>query len=85
MELIPLAANMTEVRLNAGTMQGKVILFSYKTPVASWEDGKFYITADRWSNTTQRHINKWLKEFCADRKAAEIVPQDYFTFLMGKS
>jgi hypothetical protein len=81
MELNPIAANMTEIRLNAG----KLILFSYQTPVASWEDGKFYITADRWSNTTQRHINKWLKEFSSDRKAAEIVPQDYFTFLMGKS
>ena len=79
MELNPIQANMTEVRLGKS---GKLVLFSYKTPVSSWEDGQFYITDTRWSNTTQRHINKWLALFSADRKAAEVVPQDYFTFLI---
>ena len=67
MKLNPIQANLTEITLN----NGKKILFSYSTPVASWEDGQFYKTETKWSNTTTRHINKWAH-------CAVIRPQEYF-------
>ena len=57
MKLTPIRANMTEVEIG-----DKTILFSYKTPVAYHETGIGYAkTSKRWSNTTSRHINQWLK------------------------
>lgn len=56
LHLTPLAPNMTEVRY--GT---KYVLFSYQTPVAySDEAGACFITSKKWSNTTSKHISKWL-------------------------
>ena len=57
MKLTPIGSNMTEVEIG-----NKAILFSYKTPVAYHETGIGYAkTSKRWSNTTSRHINQWLK------------------------
>ena len=57
MKLRPIKANMNEVELS----DGKVVLFSYKTPVAYNDPGVgFYRTNKTWSNTTSRHINRWL-------------------------
>ena len=59
MKLIPLASNQNQLELNDGT----VILFSYKTPVAAFVPyGYGYIrTNHKWSSTTTKHINKWLR------------------------
>ena len=58
MKLIPLASNQTQLELNDGT----VILFSYKTPVAAFVPGQGYLrTNHKWSSTTTKHINKWLR------------------------
>ena len=67
MKLKPIANNMNELTLSNGTQ----VLFSYETPVASWENGQFYKTEKFWSKTTSRHINKWAH--CAVSK-----PQTYF-------
>jgi hypothetical protein len=56
MKLTPIKANMTEIEIG-----DKTILFSYKTPVAYYENGKAYQTSKKWSVTTSRHINQWLK------------------------
>jgi hypothetical protein len=65
-KLIVLAPNMTEYCVADTT-----VLFSYATPVAARVPGRGYIrTATRYSNTTNRHITKWL-----DGIDAEIVPQ----------
>lgn len=57
MKLKPLASNMTELTLNDGT----TILFSYQTPVAAHRPGEgFMVTDQHYSQTTTRHINKWL-------------------------
>lgn len=76
MKLNPIASNMTEVQTEKGA-----ILFSYKTPVAAYIDGKFYKTDKKWSVTTSRHINKWFgtKDVC---EAAEEKPQDFFDSLV---
>ena len=58
MKLTPIAANQTEVSINAGTQ----IFFSYRTPVAAYLPSKGYVRTERfWSKTTSRHINKWLQ------------------------
>ena len=70
LKLKPIASNMTEIVLPNGTQ----VLFSYQTPVASWENGQFYKTDKFWSKTTSRHINKWAN--CPISK-----PQSYFDCL----
>jgi hypothetical protein len=71
MKLKPIAANMTELCLSIPGMRGDTrILFSYETPVAAmnlspeWhaKNGNGCIRTDKkWSNTTSRHISKWLQ------------------------
>ena len=76
MKLTPIAANQTELNLNNGTQ----VFFSYKTPVAAYCPSKGYIrTAQFWSVTTSRHINKWLKGITEVTE----VSQEYLTELVG--
>ena len=76
MNLTPIAANQTELNLNNGTQ----VFFSYKTPVAAYCPSKGYIrTAKKWSVTTSRHINKWLKGITEVTE----VPQEMLTELVG--
>lgn len=56
MQLTKLNPNMTEVSFGETT-----VLFSYNTPVAyTDEKGNHFKTDKKWSNTTSKHINKWL-------------------------
>ena len=66
MKLKQIGSNMTELYLNNGT----IVLFSYETPVAYYKpqhDGIFTPGIDlaktkQWySNTTSKHINKWIQ------------------------
>lgn len=75
MKLKPIASNMTEI-----ITDGKVdaVLFSYRTPVACHIDGQGYFrTSHKWSATTTKHINKWLRGFTAEEK-----PQEFFDSLL---
>ena len=71
---------MTELELN-----GTLILFSYKTPVACLvlepENGGWhqYKTDKKWSVTTSRHINKWNPR----GGAFGLKPQEYFDNLLA--
>ena len=56
MNLKPIASNMTELTLTNGIR----VLFSYQTPVACELNNGYYRTAKKWSQTTTKHINKWL-------------------------
>ena len=58
---------MKELQLN-----GVSILFSYKTPVAGWDDEGAFKTSTHYSSTTTRHINKYL-----DGAPARSVEQSY--------
>lgn len=55
----PISSNMTEVEIGS-----KCILFSYRTPVAYKILGlsTYYKTNKKWSNTTTRHITKWINK-----------------------
>ena len=73
MNLNPIKANMTELDTKDLT-----ILFSYKTPVAfvNKETSIFYRTSKKWSQTTTRHINAWLKEFPYARNNTHEISQE---------
>ena len=76
MKLTPIAANQNEVEFTNGTQ----VFFSYKTPVAAYCPSQGYIrTAQFWSSTTSRHINKWLKGV----SEVAIVPQTVLQELVG--
>lgn len=60
MKLKPISTNCTEIT----TKDGTEILFSYETPVAAINPAKgglVLVTSRKFSNTTTRHINKWLE------------------------
>ena len=68
MNLKLLKKNLTEIDID-----NKRVLFSYRTPVAYYENGKFYKTTRYWSKTTSRHINSWQKDcYIAPHEAIEI-------------
>lgn len=74
MKLKKVGSNMTELQL--GHLR---VLVSYSTPVACQDtvNGAFYRTAKRWSNTTSKHINKWLRNARAEER-----PQEFFDGLL---
>ncbi len=80
MKLNPIKSNMTEIETN-----NKVILFSYETPVAAIFTGtdEVWKTSKKWSNTTTRHINTWLKENGKESLAME-VDQQYLDNLLNE-
>jgi hypothetical protein len=74
LNLKKVGSNQTEVRGN-----GAVVLFSYETPVAAVIDGSRRVrTSTRWSKTTERHINGWLKGY-----KFETISQDQINSLLG--
>ena len=80
---------MTELEFEDGTL----VLVSYETPVAarvfefaSENNGcALFRTGKKWSATTTRHINKWLRSnFSEDApKRAGEMPQDWFDNLLS--
>lgn len=74
MRLIVQGPNQTVVML-----RGESILFSYETPVAAYIGGVYYVTDKKHSNTTTRHINRWVDgEKCIHK------PQEFFNDLVGE-
>jgi len=80
MKLKQLGSNQTELVLNDGTQ----VLFSYETPVACLKDELLLRTDKQWSQTTSRHINKWIasKEYLSDWVQAKRKPQSFFDVLV---
>ena len=74
MKLKPVGSNMNEIEVD-----GKSILFSYKTPVAGWDDEGAFRSEDWFSMTTTKHINKYLGGKDVGRK----VPQSYIEGLVA--
>lgn len=57
MKLNNLGSNQTEIVKG----NGLVVLYSYNTPVAALlPSGRYVRTSTKYSNTTSKHINKWL-------------------------
>lgn len=64
MKLLPQGKNQTVLR-----MGNDEIFFSYQTPVAALLDGHYYRTSEKHSQTTSRHINKYLDGVKAQEKS----------------
>ena len=77
MQLRPIASNMTQLDLSAGTS----VLFSYQTPVACLTDNGYYRTSKKWSVTTSRHINQYFKH--VDENDINVVPDEYIVALVN--
>ena len=73
MKLNPVGSNMNEV-----VVDGKSILFSYKTPVAGYDDDGAFRTDEFFSVTTSKHINKYL----GGKDVGKKVPQSYIDALV---
>jgi hypothetical protein len=78
MNLKPLSANMTEIEI--GSLK---VLFSYNTPVACIKEIDAYRTNKKWSNTTSKHINKWLQVH-PEVLVVQYRPQEYFDNLLNQ-
>lgn len=73
MKLKPIAKNQNIVNYDDGTE----VFFSYETPVAGFHEALGYVkTANWYSSTTTRHINKYLGVIKAD-----VVPQEIINSL----
>ena len=66
MKLNPVGSNKNEVEVN-----GKSVLFSYKTPVAGYDDQGAFRSEDWFSMTTTKHINKYLGGKDVGRKVSQ--------------
>ena len=73
MKLNPVGSNMNEIEVD-----GKSILFSYKTPVAGYDDQGAFRTDEKFSVTTSKHINKYL-----GKGVGRTVPQTYIEGLVA--
>jgi hypothetical protein len=73
MKLQTLGSNQTQI----SKADGSVIFFSYNTPVAACVNGTFFRTGKKWSNTTSKHITRWL-----DGRKAETRDQSFFDSLV---
>lgn len=74
MKVRNVGSNMTELLVN-----GYTVLFSYETPVAALTPQGYAKTSQWYSQTTTRHINKWL-----DGIDAVEMPQDFFNSITGE-
>ena len=89
MKVKNIGSNITELEFEDGTL----VLVSYETPVAARvfglgkdNDGcALARTSKKWSATTTRHINKWMRSnFSEDApKRAKEMPQDWFDNLLS--
>ena len=74
MKVQQVGSNQTEVTLADGTF----ILFSYDQPVAAIVPGKGWMrTAFKWSATTTKHVNAWIRKHRGNYVIGEVasVPQ----------
>lgn len=73
MKINPIKSNMTELEVN-----GNSILFSYKTPVAGYDDQGAFRTSEWYSMTTTKHINQYL----GGKDIGRVVEQSYIEGLV---
>ena len=68
MKLKLIGSNQTELRLEDGTQ----IFFSYETPVCVRNENGCFVTEEKYSRTTSKHINNWVANLSSIIK---MVPQ----------
>ena len=77
MKLKQIGSNQTELLIN-----GTVVFFSYETPVAAMlPSGRYVKTSTKYSVTTTKHVNNWLKGVLSD---VEVVAQGFIDNLTNE-
>ncbi len=69
MKITPNGSNQSILKFGACE-----VLFSYETPVAGFNGTEWFSTEEKFSKTTTRHINTYLRERAVEWK---VVPQHY--------
>ena len=59
-KLVKHGNNEIEIMNESSTQPIESIFFSYSTAVAGLDNKGFFKTAQKYSSTTTKHINKWL-------------------------
>ena len=77
MKLNPIKSNMNEMILNKNI----TVLFSYKTPVAGWDEKGAFRTDKKYSKTTTKHINEYL----GGKDIGRVVSQEYIESLTDEA
>ena len=81
MKVRNVGSNMTEL-----VTDGCTVLFSYETPVAAYTPTQGYVRTAKWySQTTTRHINKWLGPIEILMGETAERPQEFFDNLIGEA
>ena len=75
MNIKKVGSNMTELKLENGT----TVLFSYESPVAAGTIDGWFKTEQHYSQTTSKHITKWLEGI-----KPQVKPQSFFNNLVGE-
>lgn len=78
MKLENFGSNQTLVKLT----NDKELFYSYKTIVSAKLKDKYYYTSFKYGNTTNRHINNYLKD---NKKDAIKVSQDFLDNLLNNN
>ena len=79
MKLKRTGSNQTVVSLN----NGAEVFFSYDTPVAGYSDKLGFVKTNKWySQTTTRHINKYLRESTLNLDKVKEVDQSVINDLL---
>ena len=74
MKLRQIKSNVTEL-----TLDNTIIMFSYETPVAGYDEQGAFRTDRKYSVTTSRQINQYL----GGKDIGRTVPQDYINQLVN--
>jgi hypothetical protein len=76
MKLNLIGSNQTEVEFDNGTC----IFFSYEQAVCVRNENGCFVTDEKYSQTTSRHINKWIAH---TPDIIKIVPQSELDTMLG--
>lgn len=77
--MLPVGTNQYEHKIHDG-----VLFFSYQTPVAAKLRGRLFVTDQRFSLTTTKHINRWIAEQQQDEIClVHTIPQLILEVLAG--
>jgi hypothetical protein len=77
MKLKLLGSNQTEVNFD----NGNCIFFSYEQAVCVRNENGCFVTDEKYSQTTSRHINKWIANL--SNTIIKMVPQSELDTMLG--
>jgi len=81
-KLIKHGNNATEIMNEKSTQPMTSVFFSYQTAVAGLDEKGFFRTAEKFSQTTTKQINKWLALNNCDNDTCRVVSQSFINSIL---